>query len=88
METQVHRVYRRHPAQTVPTRSAQARPPQERRETENLQWRPLPQAAATRLAQRPTEDLPWRPQRRPAQPPPPRPARSAPRRHPSQCPAS
>jgi len=82
MEANVHRIYRRHPAQHGPTRQADAHPPQEPREAENLHWRPQSQTAATRPIQRPTENLHWRPQRQPAHAPTPRHPRSAPRRKP------
>ena len=81
--TQIHRVYRRHPAQHGSVRQTQVRPPQEHREAENLHWRPSQQASPTRTVPRQAEDLHWRPQRRPAQTPTPRHPRPAPRRKPT-----
>lgn len=72
---QIHRVYRRHPAQ-----HGSAHPAQEPRQAENLHWRPQPQAEAPGPVQRQAEDLHWRPQRQPA--PAPRQPRSTPRRKP------
>ena len=78
----VYRVYRRHPAQLGSARQAQVRPAQEPRQTENLHWRPQPQAEAPGPVQRQAEDLHWRPQRQQAPAPTPRHPRSAPRRKP------
>ncbi len=73
METQIHRVYRHHPAQHVPVR-----PPQEHRQAENLHWRPQQQVAADRPAQRQPKDSHWRSQQQPTS----RRPQSAPRRKP------
>ena len=81
---QQRRVYRHHPAQHGSARQAHVRPPQERREAENLHWRPQPQAAATRPVQRQTEDLHWRPQSQPAHTPTPRRSRFTPQRKPRE----
>ncbi len=78
METQIHRVYRRHPAQHDAARQAQVRPSQEPRQTENLHWRPQRQATQANPALRQAENRPWRSQQQPT----PRRAQSAPRRKP------
>ncbi len=82
MEANVHRIYRRHPAQHGPVRPSQEHPAQEPREAENLHWRPAQQATPTRTEPRQTEDVHWRPQRRPVHTPTPRYSRSVPRRKP------
>lgn len=73
METQLHRVYRRHPAQHVPMRAVQ-----EHCTAENLHWRPQRQAVSASPAPRQPEKRP----RRSQEPPTPHRPQSAPRRKP------